>query len=107
MVGRAKKPLARCLASKERQAACHPLRSTGRQAQGQLRGISGLRRHRSTAPSGTPAYHVDPTRPTDLAWRGDTPAGARRLAPAHAERLDEEELADWRAGHGAGVSAPP
>jgi hypothetical protein len=49
-----------------------------------LRGISGRRRHRSTAPSGTPDYHVEPTRPTDLAWRGDTPAGARRLAPAHA-----------------------
>jgi hypothetical protein len=39
-------------------------------------GISGRRRHRFTAPSGTPDYHVEPTRPTDLAWRGDTPAGA-------------------------------
>src|SRR5271165_4757716 len=38
-----------------------------------------------TAPSGTPGYHVEPTRPTDLAWRGDAPAGAWRLAPAHAQ----------------------
>ena len=27
---------------------------------------------------------AQPTRPTDLAWRGDTPAGPRRLALAHA-----------------------
>ena len=32
--------------------------------------------------------------------RGD-PAGIRRMAAAHAERLDEEELADWRAGRNA------
>jgi hypothetical protein len=52
--------------------------------QGLFRGISGRRRHCSTAPGGTPDYHVEPTRPTDLAWRGDTPVGAWRLAPAHA-----------------------
>jgi hypothetical protein len=62
----------------------------------------------ATAPSGTPDYHVEPTRPTDLAWRGDTPAGARRSSnPRMSERLDDEELADWRAGRDAGVSARP
>ena len=32
--------------------------------------------------------------------RGD-PAGTRRMAPAYARALDEEELADWRAGRDA------
>jgi hypothetical protein len=53
-----------------------------------------------------PDYHVEPTRPTDLAWRGDTPAGAPGgWHPRMPERLDEEELADWRTGRDAGLSA--
>jgi hypothetical protein len=34
------------------------------------------------------------------AWRGD-PAGTGRMAAGMPERLDEEELADWRAGRNA------
>ena len=34
------------------------------------------------------------------ARHGD-PAGARRMAPRMPERLDDEELADWRAGRDA------
>ena len=42
------------------------------------------------------ARRLRPARP----WRGD-PADARRMAPTDAQALDDEELADWRAGRDA------
>ena len=51
-----------------------------------------------------PVHDADPLRPA-RPRRGD-PAETRRTTYMP-ERLDEEELADWRAGRNAAISSPP